>query len=149
MSGVLYRASRGYVAIFYAVLAGWTVGLVPLALSRASALSMMFVAMIAFFTAYSWYWCLGIAYRIALEEDGRLEFTSLRRRLWAHSREVERVEGPALPIGWGFIRFRLERAWIHAFYVETRALRQILTGLRAANGEVRLKNLPRRPIETG
>lgn len=142
--GIVYRAPQVFVGTFYAVLAAWTVGLVPLALSKALAVSTMFLVMIAFFTAYSWYWSLGIAYTITLQEDGTLQFVSVKARIRAHLQDVEQVEGPPVPISIGFIRFRLERERPYIFFRENSAIREILVRLRAANPEAKFKHLSRR-----
>lgn len=149
MSGTVYRAPRTFVAVFYGLLAAWTIGLVPLALSKALAVSVTSLVMIVFFTAYSWYWSLGIAYMIMLAEDGRIRFVSLRGCTQTHTQEVEQVEGPRLPFRFGFIRFRLERGRTYAFFDENSALQGILTDLRAANPHIRFKSLSRRPSHLG
>jgi hypothetical protein len=137
----IYRAPRGFVGVFYAALAAWTVGLVPLALSKALATSTTLLLMIAFFTAYSWYWSLGISYRMTLGEDGSLCFVSAKACLRAHVRDVEQVEGPPLPISIGFIRFRLERERPYIFFREDPAIRDILRYLRRANPDAKFKRL--------
>lgn len=136
-----YRAPTAYVALFYALLAVWTVGLIPLALSKASGWG---ATMIILFAAYSWYWSLGISYLIEARGDGSMQFVSARRRIVTRAREVARVQGPSLAIGIGFLRFRLEGEMIYAFYVENTGIRTILNEMLAANPEIRFKGLPQR-----
>jgi hypothetical protein len=149
MSGTVYRAPRIFVALFYALLAAWTVALVPLALFKASAVSATLLMMIVFFTAYSWYWSLGIAYMISLKGDGSIQFVSARACIQAPAHEVAQVEGPRLPFRFGFVKFRLERGRAYAFFEENMVLQRILTDLRAANPHIRFKNLPRRLFQLG
>lgn len=136
-----YRAPTAYLALFYALLAVWTVVLIPVALSKASGLG---ATMIILFAAYSWYWSLGISYLIEARSDGSMQFVSARRRILTHAREAARVQGPSLAIGVGFLRFRLAGEMVYAFYVENTGIRTILNELLAANPEIRFKGLPQR-----
>jgi len=144
MSETVYRAPRIFMAVFYALLAAWTIGFVPLALSRALVVSVPFLVMVVFFTAYSWYWSLGISYLIEARADGSMQFVSARRRILTRAREVARVQGPSLAIGIGFLRFRLEGEVVYAFYVENTGIRTILSEMLAANPAIRFKGLPQR-----
>lgn len=136
-----YRAPVVCVALFYALLAVWTVGMIPLALSKASGWG---ATMIILFAAYSWYWSLGISYLIEARGDGSMQFVSARRRILTRGREMARVQGPSLAIGIGFLRFRLEGEMVYAFYVENTGIRTILSEMLAANPEIRFKGLPQR-----
>jgi hypothetical protein len=144
MSGTVYRAPRSFTVIFYALLAAWTIGFVPLALSRVWVVNVTFLVMVLFFTAYSWYWSLGIAYLIEARADGSMQFVSARRRILTRAGEVARVQGPSLAVGVGFLRFSLEGETVYAFYVENDGIRTILREMLAANPEIRFKGLPQR-----
>lgn len=65
--GTVYEVRRIYVALFYALLALWTGAAVPLAVSNASRVHLGLLLMIVFFVVYTWYWSLGISYRIRQE----------------------------------------------------------------------------------
>ena len=144
MNGTVYRAPRVFLAVFYALLAAWTIGFVPLALSKALVVNVTFLVMVVFFTAYSWYWSLGISYVIEARADGSMQFVSARRRILTRAGEVARVQGPSLPIGVGFLRFGLEGETVYVFYVENTGIRTILSEMLAANPEIRFKGLPQR-----
>ena len=138
---IVYRAPRGPVVLFYALLGAWTIGCVPLALGRSSAGSGLLTLMIFFFAVYSWYWALGIASVVRLGENGNLEFRSARRRVTMHGREMDWVEGPPLRFGFGFLKFQGPQERVYAFYGATTELRRMLWGLKAANKELRLRRL--------
>lgn len=141
--------SPTYVGLFYALLALWTGVAVPLIVAKASVLGSVLFLMVSFFIAYTWYWSLGISYRIRLCADGSVEFTSVRRHLQVHSREIAQVEGPPIPICFGFMRFRLEREKVYLFFGRNRALQQILSDMRAANPSIRFKSLSAKMLQPG
>jgi hypothetical protein len=88
----------------------------------------------------TWYFSMGISYRVNVEEDGTVQLTSFRRILRVHSQKMELIEGPHLPIG--FIRFRLEREKAYLFCViKNRELQKILLAIRKANPDIKFKNL--------
>jgi hypothetical protein len=96
--------------------------------------------MFAFIIAMTWYFSMGISYRVNVEEDGTVQLTSFRKVLKVHSQKMELIEGPHLPIG--FIRFRLEREKAYLFcVVKNRELQKILLAIRKANPDIKFKNL--------
>jgi hypothetical protein len=96
--------------------------------------------MIAFIIAMTWYFSMGISYRVNVEEDGTVQLGSLRRILRVHSQKIELIEGPHLPIG--FIRFRLEREKAYLFGIpKNRDLQQVLSVIRKTNPDIKFKNL--------
>ncbi len=137
----VYQAPMIYVALFYILLTVWTVISVPLIVSKASGLGTTLLLMIGFVIVFTWYWSHGISYRIRMEGDGSIQLTSFRRSIRVHSRKIGQVEGPPLPINFGFIRFRLERKKIYLFFDKKRPLQQILSTIRTLNPNVRFKNL--------
>jgi len=96
--------------------------------------------MIAFILVYMCYFALGISYKVEVWEDGRIRLTSFRRTVHARADDIPYVEGPQLPLG--FIRFRLEREKGYLFSVTNDAsLRKVLSVIKAANPDIRFKNL--------
>lgn len=99
--------------------------------------------MLAFIMAMTWYFSLGVYYRVQMEEDGTLLLTSFRKILRTHSRKMALIEGPPLPLG--FIRFRTEDEKSYLFcVVKNPELQKILRALGRANPDLKFKNL--RPV---
>jgi len=138
-----YQSPIIYIGIFYGALVVWTIICIliigfKVAQSEWGNLFQLF--MIAFIIAMTWYFSMGISYRVNVEEDGTVELMSFRRILKTHSRKMELIEGPHLPIG--FIRFRLEREKAYLFcVVKNRELQKILLAIRKANPDIKFKNL--------
>ena len=141
VKGTVYQAPTIYVTLFYTLLTIWTVVSVPLIISKASGLGTALELMIGFVIVFTWYWSLGISYRIRMEDDGNIQLTSFRRSIRVHSRKIDQIVGPPLPISFGFIRFRLEREKVYLFFDKKRPLQQILSTIRTLNPDVRFKNL--------
>lgn len=141
VKGTVYQAPTIYVTLFYTLLTIWTVVSVPLIISKASGLGTALELMIGFVIVFTWYWSLGISYRIRMEDDGNIQLTSFRRSIRVHSRKIDQIVGPPLPICFGFIRFRLEREKVYLFFDKKRPLQQILSTIRTLNPDVRFKNL--------
>ncbi|NWF92458.1 MAG: hypothetical protein HXY46_06045 [Syntrophaceae bacterium] len=100
--------------------------------------------MVAFVFVMTWFFSLGISYRVEINEDGKLELFSFRRLISIHSTKIATVEGPHLPLG--FIRFRLEREKAYLFGIpRNRDLQQILEIIRKTNPGIKFKNLPLTP----
>ena len=139
----VYQAPIIYLGIFYAALVAWTIiciFLIGFKMSQTAWGNAIQLFMIAFIIAMTWYFSMGISYRVYVEEDGILQLTSFRRILRIDSKKMELIEGPHLPIG--FIRFRLEREKAYLFcVVRDKALQQILSRLRELNPDIKLKNL--------
>ena len=139
----MYQAPMIYMVIFYTMLVAWTIIcilLIGFKVSQSDWGNAIQLFMIAFIIAMTWYFSMGISYRVNLEEDGTLQLTSFRRILRIDSRKMELIEGPHLPIG--FIRFRLEREKAYLFcVVKNRELQKILLAIRKANPDIKFKNL--------
>ena len=101
------------------------------------------ILMIAFVLVYTWYFSLGIAYKIELSENGDTRFKSWRRDVTVNARNIPVVEGPRLAIlPYGFIRFRLEREKAYLFCLITnKDLQRILEAMRQINTGIKLKGL--------
>jgi hypothetical protein len=138
-----YQAPMIYMGIFYAMLVAWTITcivLIGFKLTQSEWGNLFQLFMIAFIIAMTWYFSMGISYRVNVEEDGTIQLTSFRRILRIDSRKIEFIEGPHLPIG--FIRFRLEREKAYLFCViKNKELQKILLAIRKANPDIKFKNL--------
>jgi len=138
-----YQAPMIYMGIFYAMLVAWTITcivLIGFKLTQSEWGNLFQLFMIAFIIAMTWYFSMGISYRVNVEEDGTIQLTSFRRILRVHSRKMELIEGPHLPIG--FIRFRLEREKAYLFCViKNKELQKILLAIRKANPDIKFKNI--------
>ena len=96
--------------------------------------------MVAFIFVMTWYFSLGISYKVEINDEGKLELTSFRRVIRIHSTKIAIVEGPYLPLG--FIRFRLEREKAYLFGVpRNKDLQEVLSVIRKTNPDIRFKNL--------
>jgi hypothetical protein len=139
----IYQTSTIYITAFYVLLVAWTViciFLIGFKLTQSEWGNLLQLFMIAFIIAMTWYFSMGISYRVNMEEDGTLRLTSLRRILRIDLRKMELIEGPHLPIG--FIRFRLEREKAYLFcVVKNKKLQEILLAIRKANPDIKFKNL--------
>jgi len=134
-----YRAPTIYVALFYLFLVAWTAVAVFILGSKEWASWTQFF-MIAFIFVMTWYFSLGISYRMKIEEDGKIELVSFKKTIRIDSTMIAMVEGPHLPIG--FIRFRLEREKAYLFCIaRNRDLQEILSVIRKTNPDVKFKNL--------
>ena len=110
MTQGLYQAPRPLVATFYLFLIAWTcVAVFFLAAKavRSETADILQLIMIIGVLCFTWYFSMGIFYRIRLEADGSILFAGARRTLRLQPREIEAIEGPFLPIG--FIRFKSGR----------------------------------------
>jgi hypothetical protein len=138
-----YKAPMIYVSLFYAALVAWTIIcilFIGFKVTQSEWGNLFQLFMIAFIIAMTWYFSMGISYRINMEEDGTIQLTSFRRILRIHSQKIEFIEGPHLPIG--FVRFRLEREKAYLFcVVKNRELQRILIAIRKANPDIKFKNL--------
>jgi hypothetical protein len=135
----VYRAPTIYVSLFYLLLVAWTV-ISILFMGTKGWINWTQLFMVAFILVMTWYFSLGISYKVGINDDGKLELISFRRLISIHSTKIVMVEGPHLPLG--FIRFRLEREKAYLFGVpKNRDLQQILEIIRKTNPDVRFKNL--------
>lgn len=139
--GIFYQAPRIFVGLFYTVLTIWTIVSVPLIILKASGLSPLFLLMMAFVIVYTWYFSLGIFYTVRIEDDKTIQLKSVKRSLRTHCREINQVEGPSVPMGFGFMKFRLEREKVYVFFHNHRTFRQLLSAVRKSNPNIKFKNL--------
>src|SRR5512147_801028 len=112
----VYQAPIIYLVFFYLILSTWTIVsvlLLGLKYGQSGRADLTQFLMIAFIFAMTWYFSLGIFYRIQIEENGNIELISFRRVIRTHPQKMELVEGPLFPIG--FVRFRLEREKAYLF----------------------------------
>jgi hypothetical protein len=135
-----------FLIVFYAALCAWTVVsaayLGPGALSGSWPLGRFF--MIGFVVAFTWYFSVGIAYRVRLSEGGHMEITSLRRRILLNASEILQIEGPRmaiLPVGFLRIRWEGERHYLFCRF-GSKALEDLLKTLKIMNSRVTIKFMP-------
>jgi hypothetical protein len=140
-----YQAPIIFVGLFYAALLIWTALCVWLIGSKTIVAGWPLgqLLMIGFVLAYTWYFSLGISYRIRTESDGQIELSSFRRVIRVNAKMITLVEGPRLAVlPYGFIRFRLEREKAYLFCCITDdELQQILKAIRKSNSEMKFKGL--------
>jgi hypothetical protein len=140
-----YQAPAVFVGSFYALLVAWTVVCVVLIGSKtlSAGWPLFQLLMIAFVLAYTWYFSLGIAYKIFINERADIELSSFRRVLRLKAEDISQVEGPRLALmPYSFIRFRLEREKAYLFCCITdETLQRIIKKMRAANAEIKFKGV--------
>jgi hypothetical protein len=105
-----YEAPAALVAAFYLFLIAWTCVAVLFLVARAARSELgdiLQFMMIVGVLCFTWYFSLGVFYRIKLEADGSVLLSGVRRTHRLHPREIEAIEGPFLPLG--FIRFKSGR----------------------------------------
>jgi hypothetical protein len=137
-----FQAPTAYVILFYLLLLAWTVGTLPFIYGKFQNVGFqshwVYAAMIAFFYFYTWFWSLGLFYRIALDGDGRIVLRSLRRNLEVTAKQVRTIEGSRFRAGFGFIKMKLPQESGYLFcYGRNRELEEILLGIRKMNPLVR------------
>ena len=141
----VYHAPIIFVGLFYVLLLVWTAVCVVLIGSKtlSAGWPLFQLLMIAFVLGYTWYFSLGIAYRISVNRKGTVELTSFRRVLHVKVDAISLVEGPRLAlIPYSFIRFRLEREKAYLFCrITDDELQQVLKKMRSANREMKFKGL--------
>ena len=127
---ISFKASRVFVTLFYTIVFAWTFISVPLLISKASQISTAWLGMMGFIIIITWYWSLGITYEIVLEHDDIVRLKSLRRELTFHLSDFRKIEGPPSRIEFGFIRFRVARETIYAFFNTSESLKRILSTIK-------------------
>jgi hypothetical protein len=141
----VYEAPSAFVIVFYGMIAAWSGISVYLIGSKALSANWPTgqLAMVGFIIAYTWYWCLGISYRIEVSENGGIELKSLRRVLRLEPGDVTVVEGPRLSfIPTVFVRFRLAREKAYLFCViSNRELSEVLRSMHRNNRDLSFKGL--------
>ena len=140
-AGRSYQAPRSLVAAFYLLLAAWTAVSILLLSAKAARSELTDVlqwVMIAAIFGFTWYFSLGLFYRISLAADDRLHLKGVRRGLAIHPREIEVVEGPYLPIG--FVRFKARKERFYLLcQLRNPDLQAILRRIGEINPQVRFK----------
>jgi hypothetical protein len=140
-----YQASIFFVGLFYAVLLIWTAFCVVLIGSKTikTGWPLGQLLMIAFILAYTWYFSLGISYKIRIQAAGDMELTCFRRIIRVHARDVSMVEGPRFAfLPYGFIRFRLAREKAYLFCCITDdELQRILKTLQTTNSDIKFNGV--------
>jgi hypothetical protein len=140
-NATVYQAPMLYVAIFYAVLAAWTVIFVPLIIKKfmdAQISTLLFLVTVGLF-GFSWYWSLGIFYKAVSDADGTMRLVALRRSIHLNFRDIFMVEGPPAPMFLGFIRFGLENEKAYMFFYKKKSLTMILRAIQASNPDIQFK----------
>jgi hypothetical protein len=141
----LYQAPVIFVGLFYLLLLLWTVVCVVMIGSKtlSAGWPLFQLLMIAFVLGYTWFFSLGISYRIYINEKGMTELTSFRRVLSVKVDAISLVEGPRLAfIPYSFIRFRLEREKAYLFCrITDNELQQVLKKMRLTNREIKFKGV--------
>ena len=105
-----YQAPAAFVGSFYLFLIAWTCVAVLFLVARAARSELgdiLQFMMIVGVLCFTWYFSLGVFYRIKLEADGSILLSGVRRTHTLLPREIEAIEGPFLPLG--FIRFKSGR----------------------------------------
>ncbi len=141
----IYEAPVAFVVVFYGLIAAWSG--VSVYLIGTKALSANWpvgqLLMVGFIIAYTWYWCLGISYRIEVSETGGIKLKSLRRVLRLEPDDITVVEGPRLSfIPTVFVRFRLAREKAYLFCViSSGELSEVLRSMHRNNRDLAFKGL--------
>ena len=134
-----------YAVLFYTLLVAWTAVCVVVLGSKTlkTGWPLGQLLMIAFVIAYTWYFSLGISYKITVYSDGKIELTSFRRKITVTAGDISMAEGPRFaPIPFGFIRFRLEREKAYLFIrITDESLQKVLAVIRKRNPEMKFKRL--------
>ena len=141
-SSRVFQAPTAYVILFYLLLLVWTVGTVPLVYLKFRQGGFLgdwlYAVMIGFFYLYTWFWSLGLFYRIALDGEGRIVLRSLRRNLEIPAKQIRTIEGSRFPGWFGLIKMKLPRESGYLFCRgKNRELEEILLEIRKINPLVR------------
>ena len=134
-----FRVPAVYVAAFYLFLLAWTAGSLPLVCRKFQtgmvfASQWLYAGMVAFVYVFTWFWSLGIFYRISLDAEGNVTMKSLRRELRVSVGQVSRVEGSRFPHSFGFIKLKLPRESGYIFCLKkTDELEAVLQRMKRLN----------------
>jgi len=136
-----FQAPMVYVVLFYLLLLAWTVGSLPLVYVKFRTIGFtsvwIYASMIAFVYAFTWFWSLGIFYRISLDSEGRITLKSLRREVQVPAKQIARIEISRFPHGFGFVKLKLPRENGYLFCLRmTGDLEAILRGIRKNNPRI-------------
>ena len=83
----VYRAPLIYAGLFYLILLAWTVFCVSI-MGAKGWINWVQLFMVAFIFVMTWYFSLGISYKVEINDDGKLELTSFRRVIRIHSTKI-------------------------------------------------------------
>lgn len=115
----VFQAPWLFVTVFYGLLVVWTVSTAPLICQKFQQGAFqgiwLFAVMIGFLYLYTWYYPLGLFYRVSLDAEGVIRLKSLRRTLRVPAEEVRTIAGSRLSKGFGFIRMKLPRESAYLF----------------------------------
>lgn len=133
-----FQAPMGYVVLFYLLLVVWTAGTLPVVYVKFRTIGFnsvwIYASMVGFVYLYTWFWCLGICYKISLDREGLVTLKSLRRELQAPAKQIARIEGSRFPGGFGFVKLKVPRETAYLFCLrQTGELAAILKGIRKIN----------------
>jgi hypothetical protein len=134
----VFQSPMAYVVLFYLLLLAWTVGTLPLVYLKfrhgGFLGDWLYAVMIGFFYLYTWFWSLGIFYRISLDSEGLVALKSLRRELQVSAKQIAAIEGSRFPRGFGFMKLKLPRESGYLFcYCRSKELEEILLEIRKLN----------------
>jgi len=134
----VFQAPASFVVLFYVLLLAWTVGTVPLVYLKFRQGGFLgdwlYGVMIGFFYLYTWFWSLGIFYRIDLDGEGRIVLKSLRRSVDVTAKQILTVEGSRFSGGFGFMKLKLPRESGYLFcHRRNKELDEILLEIRKIN----------------
>ena len=139
----VFQTPAPFVALFYGLMLLWTAVTLPLVYLKFRQGGFLgdwlYAVMIGFFYLYTWFWSLGIFYRISLVGEGRVVLRSLRRTLEVTAKQIRTLEGSRFPGGFGFIRLKLPRESGYLFcHRRNKELDEIIEGIRKMNPLVRI-----------
>ena len=134
----VFQAPMVYVVLFYLLLLAWTVGTLPVVYLKFRTIGFqsvwIYASMVGFVYAYTWFWCLGIFYRISLDHEGLVILKGLRRELTVSAKQIASIEGSRFPGGFGFVKLKVPRETGYLFCLKhTGELEAVLRGIRKAN----------------
>ena len=134
----VFQAPMGYVVLFYLLLLAWTAGSLPVIYGTFRTVGFqshwISASIIAFVYAYTWFWSLGLFYRISLDSENLVTLRSLRRELQVPVKQISRIEGSRFPRGFGFVKLKVPRETGYLFCLRlTEPLEALLRGILKAN----------------
>jgi hypothetical protein len=133
-----FQAPMGFVVLFYLLLLAWTAGSLPVIYGKFRTVGFqshwIYASIIAFVYAYTWFWSLGLFYRVSLDSEGLVTLKSLRRELQVPVKQISRIEGSRFPRGFGFVKLKVPRETGYLFCLRlTEQLETLLRGILKAN----------------
>ena len=132
--GAGYRAPVIYIVVFYVLLLAWTGASLPMVQRKFASITanevrpLLYGFMVAFVYGFTWFWSLGVFYRLSLDAEGGVAMKSLRRTRRLEAREISRVEGSHLPGSFGFVTIKLPRERCYLFCFQKDAVLEAIVG---------------------